>query len=331
MDNEIHTPTDACRTTEKPWRVGKILYPRTPSYVLHGGSSSTGKGTSSSVATPGEVRRSSAGPSGQRNSGRGWLEAKELQSLNRPPIRYDGLDPFRDRAPTGEDRLQQEFLEAFGRPKLEVMYIDDNTTLRAIWKIRRFRDGLQCTQSEILHLDVGQRLVSIKGSMPVEIGWESFDVSSEWFETSFRYTMYLCELDLPDRGHSVCCVVDIKSATIAEDESSPPYRSRVRTRIVDAGPNVAGSETGSAQLQLWGTVECLVFRMENLDNIGDFYREERLVSKKNTCPLYRDTNVVDPTHAHWYRKVRAKERSAIVESIVRNATGKGGFYVEVPV
>ncbi|RKO91844.1 hypothetical protein BDK51DRAFT_44699, partial [Blyttiomyces helicus] len=100
-------------------------------------------------------------------------------TLDLPPIDYSRLDPFANELPTTEVDLCKRFLEAFDHPEDPVLYVDSDANIEQVWAVgSNFEEGypqenledMGNLPFEAFAVSVGQRLLSIKGSMSIEFG-----------------------------------------------------------------------------------------------------------------------------------------------------------------
>ncbi|RKO94265.1 hypothetical protein BDK51DRAFT_49724 [Blyttiomyces helicus] len=250
------------------------------------------------------------------------------KSLSRPPICYDALDFFEDERYVTEEVLRIEFEETF-KDVVNVAYVRSEALVYDAWcecdideyedenpdfdldgeddfyvwrpRVRLMEDSIS------FPIGLVDRLASIRGSMWIKGRPTNSDEIT-------RYRMFLCEINLPNIGVCVCCVIDLTEYWIDEK----------KVRVVDVGKEVFYlTDTLACNMQ------CMVVRMHNVDNIGEFFCNDNLVDKGKTNPFYRGLDVFDLPHAHWMRRL-AKQRGTIVEAVIRAKTGRAGVYVSIP-
>ncbi|RKO94632.1 hypothetical protein BDK51DRAFT_43441 [Blyttiomyces helicus] len=199
-----------------------------------------------------------------------------------PPISYRELPCFYDDVRSNEAELSAKFHETFGNIST-VLYLDSEHCL-AFMSLCEFArtvppKSLDKDYSPVRTIDddaqeesICHRLVSIKACISIP-----FNHNNETMTT-----VYLCELDIPEDSTRVCCVMKLSN------------------------DNSKAIEKGKKKPAPW---DCVVIRMHNLENIGNLCIYDKLVSKRNSSPLYKDIDIFDPAHAHWYRHVERQKES----------------------
>ncbi|RKO94634.1 hypothetical protein BDK51DRAFT_29630 [Blyttiomyces helicus] len=249
------------------------------------------------------------------------------QSRKRPPIVYSKLHCFDDEQCSTETRLKVEFRKRFQSVR-HVGYLDSEAFIQDAWwdfeadmgfhsdddpslpyNSEITYERVRFTKSGALPLRLIDMLVSIRGSM-----WISGKGRPCWIPTKYR--MFLCELDLPVVGISVCCIIDLVECQV-DGKKTRVLNPVEDTLALDEDPDDS-----------W--IGCIVVRMHNVDNIGEFFSHDKLVDKGIVNPFYRGLSVFDLPHAHWMRKVLVKERGKKVEAVIRAKTGRAGVYVLIP-
>ncbi|RKO94269.1 hypothetical protein BDK51DRAFT_33361, partial [Blyttiomyces helicus] len=208
--------------------------------------------------------------------------APEVGRSNLPPIEYKNLDTFMDERSAAVQDLIQEFLETFA-DCFHVLYVNSERDIATMWDVIWATNINYTPISETTPSTLNQRLVSVRGSMLIN------HADHSWIHGA--------------RAAGSC------RAYVYVSKDPPPWET-------------APPATEDMLVDEWKRgLQCVVVRISKLDAIGEFYWQELLVSKRDSCPLYRGMNTFDPLHAHWYRKVLAKERGTKVASVIRRKTG----------
>ncbi|RKO94625.1 hypothetical protein BDK51DRAFT_29621 [Blyttiomyces helicus] len=219
-----------------------------------------------------------------------FLEWRTMQTLS--PIRYQDLPFFDQEQIVNQEHLRKAFSHSF-QDVSRVLYLDSEAKSDLVWRptfcslpplshwnrlewrnskyssicgiFGRTKEFPSTPKGSLIH-----RLISIRGKVSVRAPPLAED------KHPIYQDLYVCELDAPGNLRPVvCCMIDL------------------RTR--DPKTRLAQSQ------HCWFGADCLVFQMHFLDNIGDFFVYEPLVSKRDSSPLYRDTDIFDPVHVHWQR------------------------------
>ncbi|RKO94627.1 hypothetical protein BDK51DRAFT_43435 [Blyttiomyces helicus] len=169
--------------------------------------------------------------------------------LNRPPLMYVELDPFDDGNVCTDLELARKFVDAFDVPLLRVAYLDCDTFI------------FDLTSSDGFGEEIDQLIEKPYDNVipPKETFHESLDRRLVNNGDTLRIDMYLCELQLPDIGSQVCCVLDYAKGLYEAVDGDSEHN----------------------------TVDCVIVRMSNLDNIGDLYACSPMMSKIDTAYAYR--------------------------------------------
>ncbi|RKO94266.1 hypothetical protein BDK51DRAFT_33357 [Blyttiomyces helicus] len=216
---------------------------------------------------------------------------KEWLSHNcRPEIQYNVLDPFYDNDRILEAELRQStVLCRFICLYTPCYAIFDlaHTDLNG-WSNSEYEPDLN-TPLEGIQIDSHKKsmvdmLVSIRGSFEIPVT-----------PNGDMLRAYLCELDLPVLGCTVCIV----------------------TCKIDAADTTSNQCKGSAMTNPYYQTNCTVFRLHNLKYISELNIWER-----PAIPRFRDesilsgTPVYDTTHAHWYKQNMSRLPGVVVSTII---------------